>query len=38
MFFLDKTEERLEKFKAMLEKDLITSEEYEKLKRKLLGL
>ena len=35
---LDKTEERLEKFKVMLEKDLITSEEYEKLKRKLLGL
>ena len=35
---LDKTEERLEKFKVMLEKDLITSEEYEKLKKKLLGL
>ena len=35
---LDKTEERLKKFKVMLEKDLITSEEYEKLKRKLLGL
>ena len=35
---LDKTEERLEKFKVMLEKDLITSEEYEKLKRKLLGI
>ena len=35
---LDKTEERLEKFKVMLEKDLITSEEYKKLKRKLLGI
>ena len=35
---LDKTEERLKKFKVMLEKDLITSEEYRKLKRKLLGL
>ena len=35
---LDKAEERLEKLKGMLKKDLITSEEFEKLKRKILGL
>ncbi len=35
---LDKAEERLEKLKEMLKKDLITSEDYENLKRKILGL
>ena len=35
---LDKAEERLEKLKGMLKKDLITSEEFEKLKRKILEL